>query len=833
MGKGAGLSIGFINSTIREEWAEAQWQGFIRGAREKDVTSWSFIGGVLDAPAGFERFRNSVYALADKARLDGLVVWTGGINWYVSQPRMEEFLSGFGGLPIVCIEAAYPGFHSIVLDDYAGMKEGVDHLIEVHGRKKIAFIRGPAGHTGMQRRFEAYVASLKEHGLPMDPDLVTQPSGDLDGDRWLGELSTVSGAFDAVVGANDERSTEFMRRLQSATRLRVPRDVSVIGFDDAPCGRVSDPPLSSVSMPFAEIGARAVETISRILRGEEVQRTQTFVPKFRARQSCGCTIESIKNAADPSAFLRAAGHTGIAALIDECLHNAVDRSRAWAPHGEGADTTCGKSLVDALRTDMRSKASSRFLPSFEAAIATAPDLPADYLSFHDALTMLAAHFGSGIGSPWGKAKALRLIDTARIVLNELSVRKSGFALHALGSEEAMVRSVSQGLVANFDLDTMLTNIAKELPRMGIEKSYLLVYDRGRRDSATLIGGREARVGRPAPRVDPKTILPDEVVRSSGIDDYLALPLTFEDDVMGYLIFGAKPSLAARYESVAGQLGSALKGAMLVREVSAHDKAISEGVRGLIGTIEEMSRNIDAVSANMETQATSVEDEASAIEEMVRNVESVNQVSDRSRQFSNELNMYAGDSRIAITSMMDLIKDFMRKSQKINELMSLIKDVAEKIHILALNATIQAANAGAGGKVFAVVAAEIRKLSENTSRSIEDIEAQTKLIMDGIGVLSENASSLQGGISSLVSMAERNADVSFQLSTSISEQTTGAREMQVATTKLLQITEEVKAAIIAQRAATHEFYKSINVLQAPGTAAPTEPTVNLGGAPGAH
>ena len=76
---------------------------------------------------------------------------------------------------MVSIGAVLEGIPGIVLDSYGGMREAVTHLIEAHGRRRLAFIRGPEGHRDADERYRAYVDVLRERGLPVAPDLVSPP----------------------------------------------------------------------------------------------------------------------------------------------------------------------------------------------------------------------------------------------------------------------------------------------------------------------------------------------------------------------------------------------------------------------------------------------------------------------------------------------------------------------------------------------------------------------------------------------------------------------------------------------------------------------------------
>src|SRR4029453_19516615 len=96
---------------------------------------------------------------------------------------------------------------SVTMADYGGMPAAVSHLIEVHGYRRIAFQRGGDHHPGMHERYRGYVDALAEHGLALDPNLVTSPTtrdGREDLKVLLDERGLQPGAdFDALVSVAD------------------------------------------------------------------------------------------------------------------------------------------------------------------------------------------------------------------------------------------------------------------------------------------------------------------------------------------------------------------------------------------------------------------------------------------------------------------------------------------------------------------------------------------------------------------------------------------------------------------------------------------------------
>ena len=151
----------------------------------------------------------------------------------------------------------------------AGMHTLVSHLIEGHGRRRIAFIRGLAVSRDAEERYEAYVQTLEQYGLPFDPGLVVsgdfrRPSGR---EAVKSLIETGHKGFDAVVSANDNMAIGALQVLQ-AQGIRVPEDVIVVGFDDIEETQATTPTLTTVRAPWHLLGSRSVDLVLAKLEKE-------------------------------------------------------------------------------------------------------------------------------------------------------------------------------------------------------------------------------------------------------------------------------------------------------------------------------------------------------------------------------------------------------------------------------------------------------------------------------------------------------------------------------------------------------------------------------------
>lgn len=170
-------------------------------------------------------------------------------------PRLHALVRD--GFPVVLQGAlADVEVASVDVDNVLGARGAVDHLIALGHRRIACITNAPLVYTAAQERFEGYVAALAAAGIPLDPDLFEPgdfdaPSGHVAMRRLL-ERAT----FDAVFVASDVVALGAIGGLREAG-LHVPRDVSLVAFDDIPLAGYFDPPLTTVRLPAFELGQAA------------------------------------------------------------------------------------------------------------------------------------------------------------------------------------------------------------------------------------------------------------------------------------------------------------------------------------------------------------------------------------------------------------------------------------------------------------------------------------------------------------------------------------------------------------------------------------------------
>lgn len=169
------------------------------------------------------------------------------------------------GVPLVAVDPLHrapEGTLSIASTNFQGAFDATHHLLTL-GHRRIATITGPLDQDNAIARLAGYQAAMLQAGVAVDEDLVIRSRyGIAEGYDATRALLARDERPTAVFAASDDTALGAIRALRESG-LHVPADMSVIGFDDVPYSRWTDPPLTTVSQPLAQMGAAAVDMLTR------------------------------------------------------------------------------------------------------------------------------------------------------------------------------------------------------------------------------------------------------------------------------------------------------------------------------------------------------------------------------------------------------------------------------------------------------------------------------------------------------------------------------------------------------------------------------------------
>lgn len=421
------------------------------------------VGGVLDDADPFERGLNSVYHLLGPETVDGVVMVSGSLSTSSGVQGLERLLARYQGLALCSLSIRVPGMPSILVDNETGFDAVIDHLVTVHGRRRIAYLSGSENNVDAIARTKVYEAVLERHGLPLDPRLTA--CGSFDATTAMEAMQELLGRgvdFDALVAANDGMALAALRSLRVAG-IRVPDDVAVVGFDDLVLSRTASPPITTVRQPLRQMAVAAIELVDAKLAGRPVPEITQLDAMPVYRESCGCTSANAISAPPP-----AAPSDSVADLREPS--NQAARALGVSIPLELSETDVAQRLVrDVLEgLDHESGKTSQVLADLVERLRQHSDPSGTLLIATNLLhRRLRDEPGSAKSGLW--AKAAQAIATASI--REHARRQVDTELTYIH----LLRSGTQ-LSSALDLQALRRALEEALSGMGIENAFVGLYD---------------------------------------------------------------------------------------------------------------------------------------------------------------------------------------------------------------------------------------------------------------------------------------------------------------------------------------------------------------------
>ncbi|MDT0266990.1 substrate-binding domain-containing protein [Streptomyces sp. DSM 44915] len=545
--------LGLLTANIHLGVGATLWSGVREAVERGGASLVCFPGDAVREGAP----RNALYELLDSAGLDGAICWTSTLGLPAPGDRAARLVRTLGGLPVVSLNRALADHETLLLDSYAGMRKAVGHLVTGHGRRRLACIRGPLTNPVALDRARAYTEALRRHRIPQDRTLT---AASLDyaagaGAAAMRVLIDVRGLrpgrdFDAVVACSDALAADALRFL-TARGVRVPEEVALISFNDSVEARVSDPPLTSVALPFGELGALAVDTLLARLRGTAPPARRVVAGTLIVRGSCGCHSPLVEQLAEEPP------EPGVEqALLDVEL-------RAGLPGG--SDETG----VDFLR---------RLERRLGAGVRSLEDATAWDLALHGLRARPADD----------QARLERLVGQARLLVADKARRLLEYDRWTEEQQARRLRALATVLTTVTDTAGLRRALERHLPGLGVPRHRLALREPGR--------ATPPPVGELLPADERFTVVLE--------------PLHIGDEQLGYAVFetggprqrwdgsGSGGGPGALCRALGDQISAALKGVRLFTEVrgarDAAERASRFKTRLLDNTTDELRSPVEAI-----------------------------------------------------------------------------------------------------------------------------------------------------------------------------------------------------------------------------------------------
>lgn len=183
------------------------------------------------------------------------------------------------GVPIVFMDVGQmgPRMSHVSIDYGNGIHQAVNHVVGL-GHKHVAFISGPLDLHSARTRRQAFVEAMRLHGIVPDRRLIREGTHTAEGGkREMSALLRLAKRPTAVVASNDWTAIGALHAIQSEG-VRVPEDISLVGFDDIPLVSYTTPALTTVRMSAVDVGATAFDALFKMIGGEKLEGDVYQIP---------------------------------------------------------------------------------------------------------------------------------------------------------------------------------------------------------------------------------------------------------------------------------------------------------------------------------------------------------------------------------------------------------------------------------------------------------------------------------------------------------------------------------------------------------------------------
>lgn len=262
-----GVLLGVVDSLefMTNSYTSGLLTGILSVAQREGFNVTLFTAQWKDAQTSAPQLRDG--------RSDGILA--------IAPPLDSDIMSGLSGMhmPLVAVSAQpHPQVINVDVDNYEGLRLSVEHLVQL-GHRRIAFLMGNENLASFAPRRAAFCESLAAHGLAARENevLPSHFSGAMAGEQarmLLGQPDAPT----AICAGNDAIALAVLEEAHKMG-IRIPEDLSVVGFDDIPQAGLGSPPLTTVRQPLAGIGEKATQLLVQLVSDpHSIAASNTLLP---------------------------------------------------------------------------------------------------------------------------------------------------------------------------------------------------------------------------------------------------------------------------------------------------------------------------------------------------------------------------------------------------------------------------------------------------------------------------------------------------------------------------------------------------------------------------
>jgi len=252
-------NIGLFFTTINKGTTANFFMDTIKGVNRVIEDKYSLSVEGID---NFRDFTN----ITDR-KFDGIILMSQSLNDDDFIKHVQE-----QKIPLILLnrETDIPDIPTVLSDDKVGAYKATEYLIQ-NGHREIGLIEGKAEFRTTQRRENGFLMALAEYGLKAHPEWIVSGNYDLEGGyNAMRELLVKHDLPTAIFSSNDDMAVGAMKAI-SELNLKIPEDISIIGFDDSMYAAYLSPALTTINRPITDISAVGADLLLEILNNKDAE----------------------------------------------------------------------------------------------------------------------------------------------------------------------------------------------------------------------------------------------------------------------------------------------------------------------------------------------------------------------------------------------------------------------------------------------------------------------------------------------------------------------------------------------------------------------------------
>ena len=464
------LHFGVLFSTIDNTCLYEIWRGIAEYAERNDIHLTAYFGTYQTNEHDFASHLGTCFeSIRNSNSLDGVILFSGFLAGHIGIYNFEECAAGIPKhIPAVSVSFSMPGVPSVLADNIGGIYCAVEHLIKVHGKKNIAFVKGPDGHPEAEDRLIGYKNALVANGISYDekyilPGYFSRESGRKAIVELLDKRKL---SVDAIAVSDDETAIGVLSELERRG-ITVPTDIAVTGFDDDRFSATFIPSISTARQGFNAIGITSADTLRKIINGEQVEDVQYVDSVFVPRQSCGCFEKDLtKTVPDLIEFPDETD-----SLLSFALRNIAPLFRQIVPHQLVHEWVT--ILVDSIKEKPFCK--DTFLHLLDETMINYNRYSKEFSLWYEALNILTLGVELHGDEVDGLHSIVSTLFFATTLVYDIRLKKEKTKEFHLYDARLLLRRITNSLIIKFDVDSLANDLYKYLPELSLNTALIGLY----------------------------------------------------------------------------------------------------------------------------------------------------------------------------------------------------------------------------------------------------------------------------------------------------------------------------------------------------------------------